>query len=53
MDAQPPYGRQVLGLRANSTHRLTVVAVVPIPVPIAGVEVEVVRVVGVVRILRT
>lgn len=43
----------MLGLRADCTDRLTVVAVVVVPVPVGGVEVEVVRVVGVVRILRT
>ena len=43
----------MLGLRADSTHRLTVVTVVVVPVPVVGVEVKVVRVVGVVRVLRT
>ena len=40
-------------LRANSSYRLTVVAVVVVPVPVAGIEVHVVRVVVVVRVERT
>lgn len=40
-------------LRADGSHRLSVVAVVVVPIPIVRIEVHVVRVVVVVRVERT